>query len=162
MSKFKCGDKVRIKDHISGYSQPDYSQIFTYGVGGDWDYTINKYEDDFEIVEENKQRHIHYDMIVEWAKDPSRIVQFYDDEYYDCGWKDVVGQPPMWYTDKLYRFKPAEPERVSLAGVFPVTSFTDDELYTVVAQGDSLCTADDYRNVANAAIKCYILEQEKK
>jgi len=155
MSKFKHGDKVRIKDRVAGYSQPDYSQTFTYGVGGDWDYTINQYEDDFELVEENKQRHIHYDMIVEWAANPSRVVQFYDDEYYDCGWKAVTGQPPMWHTNKRYRFKPEELERV-----FPTTSLTDIELTQAYSPLDvGSCKA--YRAIANEAIKRYILEQEE-
>ena len=152
MSKFKHGDKVRIKDRVVGYSQPDYSQIFTYGVGGDWDYTINKYEDDFELVEENKQRHIHYDMIVKWAANPSRVVEQLAEEMDEPEWE--VDSYPTWNPWCKYRFKPEEPERV-----FPVTSLGVKELYALLTENEVI-SFSSLQAVANAAIKRYILEQE--
>ena len=51
-------------------------------------------------------KHKHHDMIVEWAKDPSRTVQWSvtgrDGEWLDCT------SNPNWYAKHMYRFKPEE------------------------------------------------------
>ena len=164
MNKFKCGYKVRLKADANFWGENHLElkkRVLTVSeqlLDGDSTATIlecvEAYPEDFELIESAPQKHIHYDMIVEWAANPSRVIQFYDDEYYDCGWKDVTGQPPMWHTDKRYRFKPEEPERV-----FPTTSLTDDELITAYCQEH--ISTEQYRNIANEAIKRYILEQEE-
>lgn len=160
---FKVGDKVRYTG-VDGWHEEGETLVVSFSEQPDGGHTwcvnddyrldiISVCWEDFELVETAPEKHIHYDMIVEWAANPSRVIQFYDDEYYDCGWKDVTGQPPMWHTDKRYRFKP---ERV-----FPTTSLTDDELLEVYTEGYST-SVDSYRDIANAAIKRYILEQENQ
>lgn len=51
-------------------------------------------------------KHKHHDMIVEWAKDTSRMVQWSltgrDDHWYDCT------SNPHWDAKHMYRFKPEE------------------------------------------------------
>ena len=58
-------------------------------------------------------KHIHHDMIVEWAKDISRVVQsshYSEDIWYN---EDV----PIWHPRKKYRFKPAEPKFITVNGI---------------------------------------------
>ena len=50
----------------------------------------------------NKQ-HVHHDMIVAWAKDPSRKLQFKVGKA--DNWVDMSVQPG-WNPDMFYRFKP--------------------------------------------------------
>ena len=57
-------------------------------------------------------KHVHHDMIVEWAKDTSRVVQ----RYYGGGvWLDE--KSPQWFPNDKYRFKPAEPKYIVVNGV---------------------------------------------
>ena len=46
-------------------------------------------------------KHVHYDMIVAWAADPSRVVQV----YYPISktWESTPS--PEWREDRQYRFK---------------------------------------------------------
>ena len=59
-------------------------------------------------------KHVHHDMIVEWAKDTSRAVQGY---YPDGGgvWLDEAF--PKWHPNNKYRFKPEEPKYIVVNGV---------------------------------------------
>jgi len=50
----------------------------------------------------NKQ-HVHHDMIVAWAKDPSRKLQLRLDKAHH--WVDLSTHP-AWIPSMLYRFKP--------------------------------------------------------
>ena len=154
MSKFKNGDKIRLKAGVTGWSgytgvvwEFPYEDVDGISVGK----LVMDWENDFELAEPSPEKHIHYDMIVQWAANPSRVVQ-YCDNYSDV-WDDCVDNP-KWTETLRYRFKPEEPERV-----FPTTSLTDNELTTLfdVTLGG---VADALRAIANAAIKCYILEQE--
>lgn len=104
MTKFKMGDKVRLKVGAEQWSDSLKGKVIVVSnnkINGSTSDTVVQcvinYPDDFELVQPapTPTPHVHHDMIVEWAKDPTRIVQFYDDEYYDCEWKDVVGQPPL-------------------------------------------------------------------
>lgn len=57
-------------------------------------------------------KHVHHDMIVEWAADTSRVVQ----RYYGGGvWLDE--KSPQWYPNDKYRFKPAEPKYIVVNGI---------------------------------------------
>lgn len=150
MGKFKVGDKVRIKDGVVGYLQESYDTIFIYGEDQQWDYTFHEHPDDFELVEENKQRHVHYDLIVKWAANPSEAVVEYFDNVEMC-WKYI--EKPAWVSSCQYRFKPEESERV-----FPTTSLTDDELHELYMNNSPHDNA--LESIANTAIKRYILEQE--
>lgn len=59
-------------------------------------------------MESNKEtqanRHPHADMIIEWANDTSKVVEFYAPCYPDEGW--TVTEDPSWYKEYEYRFKP--------------------------------------------------------
>jgi len=72
-------------------------------------------------------KHVHHDMIVEWAKDTSRVVQ-------KCMYGTWSDDPdPKWNPDYKYRFKPAEPRLIVVNGVNvpePVReSLTDEQTY---------------------------------
>lgn len=157
MSKFKTGDKVRIKETAGGYDEDSRNCWFIVGKSDyDWDYTIDKYQDDFELVEDIRdsgKEHVHYDLIMKWASDPSGVVVEYFDNVEMC-WKYT--EKPTWVSSCQYRFKPEEPERV-----FPTTSLTDDELTTLfdVTLGG---VADALKAIANESIKRYILELDNK
>ena len=56
-------------------------------------------------------KHVHYDMIIEWAKDTSRVVE----EETDTGWQVI--NHPVWKADCEYRFKPAEPKYIVVNGI---------------------------------------------
>lgn len=47
-------------------------------------------------------KHKHHDIIVAWAADTSRVVQYFDK--HDHEWVDI--QPSSWDPNRLYRFKP--------------------------------------------------------
>lgn len=159
MNKFKRGDKVRLKQDAVNWSLHLYTKVFTVSDDRINGYAsdsvlqcVETYEDDFELAEAFVLPHVHYDMIVEWAKNPSRIVECKSS--IDGQW--FVTTDPSWYPENQYRFKPDEPERV-----FPETSLTNDELQSVFdkSNGDFV---EAYRYIANAAIKQYILDQEKE
>lgn len=85
-------------------------------------------------------KHKHYDMIVEWAKNTSRTVQWSrtgrDDHWYDCT------IPPQWDDNHMYRFKPEE-VYVYLLKYNVVKNYTSTSksnsmnLYTICAYSDS-------------------------
>lgn len=159
MSKFKNGDKIRLKAGVQGWSSGysgvvwefPYEDVDGISVGN----LVRDWEDDFELSEPAPQKHIHYDMIVEWAANHSRVVQYWNTK--DCAWYDAPhDNKPAWNPETRYRFKPEEPERV-----FPTTSLTDDELTTLfdVTLGG---VADALKAIANESIKRYILELDNK
>lgn len=161
MSKFNYGDVVRLKPTAIGWGSTMTRKSFVVSdekmhPNEDLSYTIREsvdsFPDDFELVEAAPEKHVHYDMIVEWAKDPSRVVQWRDND--DCVWTNCTDDKqhpyPLWDETLQYRFKPEEPERV-----FPVTSLTKDELRKLFDISD-----DSLFAIANAAIKQYILDQE--
>ena len=45
-------------------------------------------------------KHVHHDMIVEWVKDTSRVVETLDYGHW------VATSVPRWHTGSKYRFKP--------------------------------------------------------
>lgn len=56
-------------------------------------------------------KHVHHDMIVEWAKDTSRVVEGEADRGH---WVTVSN--PVWWPHVTYRFKPAEPKYIVVNG----------------------------------------------
>ena len=161
MNKFKCGDKVRLKADANFWGENHLElkkRVLTVSeqlLEGDSTVTIlesvEAYPNDFELVEPAPEKHIHYDMIVEWAANPSRVVEI---NCFVDGWE--VEPNPTWREDEEYRFKPEEPERV-----FPTTSLGVKELYALLTENEVI-TFSSLQVVANAAIKQYILEQEAK
>lgn len=57
-------------------------------------------------------KHVHHDMIVAWAADPSRVVEI---RGVDWTWRETVA--PTWGTQNEYRFKPAEPKYIVVNGI---------------------------------------------
>ena len=57
-------------------------------------------------------KHVHHDMIVEWAKDTSRVVEGETDRGH---WVTVSN--PVWWPHFTYRFKPAEPKYIVVNGI---------------------------------------------
>ena len=66
-----------------------------------------------EVVQQDKTstQHIHHDMIVAWAKNPTKQIQCSEksDEYW-------VNVEPDWNTNLRYRFKPEEPKLLTIIG----------------------------------------------
>lgn len=48
-------------------------------------------------------KHIHHDVIIEWAK--GATIQYYDNK--DEKWVDTLRNKPVWSEDGKYRVKPA-------------------------------------------------------
>ena len=58
-------------------------------------------------------KHVHHDMIIEWAADPSRVVE--SRKFLHHEW--TVDPHPKWLPTWQYRFKPAEPKYIVVNGV---------------------------------------------
>lgn len=101
--------------------------------------------------EMTKQRHIHADFIIMQANDMSLRFDYYSDR--DECWKPVVGICPFYTTDK-YRLHEREFPKTSLDHV--TLSYLWNENRFKHGSATSLL------NVANAAIKQYILDTEKE
>jgi hypothetical protein len=157
MHKFKIGDKVKRISRFSNFGFTfEKGKVYTVSyVSINGDISIEEtsgawWADNFELHTNKEQRHPHHDMIVEWAKDTSKVVEYKD---MFGMWKRVLGNAPSWTSDVQYRFKPAE-------RVFPKSSLTDDELTAIVVELDDNRTIKEFRAIADAAVKKYILEQE--
>lgn len=160
MSKFKRGDKVRLKQDAVNWSDHLYKKVFVVSddsIDGRASDSVlqcvETYEDDFELVEPTPEQHVHHDLIVEWAKNPSRIVEC--KSFSDSQWNVV--NDPSWYPENQYRFKPDEPERV-----FPQTTLSKEYLDKIYDESHTGEHDIALLFVANAAIKQYILDQEKE
>ena len=58
-------------------------------------------------------KHVHHDMIIEWAKDTSRVVESRNFLHHE--W--IVVPHPKWHPTWQYRFKPAEPKFIIVNGI---------------------------------------------
>lgn len=103
--------------------------------------------------QDSEHRHPHANMIIEWVKDTSKVVEYYDNQI-EC-WVEC-NYYPLWHDQDKYRFQPPKPERV-----FPTTSLTEDELVMIYANAPTASIKESYKYIANAAIKQYILDIEK-
>jgi len=174
--KYKAGDVVRfLEDVIIG------DEMYTFNKNSVYEIKLvsNYYDDDqlLYIYQEDKEdcwavypekvelyfpeqlkydtpnnRHIHADMIKEWAEDTSKVVQYFE---YD-EWVDLEADQIVWDIEAQYRFKPSGQERV-----FPVTSLSAEALKKIFMEGKK--TVDQaYLDLANAIIKQHILDEEAK
>ena len=101
-----------------------------------------------------KKRHIHADLMIAYAEDQSIVIEtFQPDENGNGIW--FIAKHPSFSEASLYRLHERE---------FPKTSLSDKELEDIVnaAVIRSLDDSYIYRNVANAAIKQYIIDTEKE
>ena len=91
-------------------------------------------------------KHKHYEQIIAFAE--GLTIQYYDG-LDDC-WYDITSTP--WRANQIFRVKPAR--------VWPVTSFTEAEKWTIwhSSRTDDMDLFDD---IANAAIRRYIEDMEK-
>jgi len=63
----------------------------------------------------DEMKHVHHDMIVEWAKDTSRVVEIQLLGVESNRWWATIH--PDWREDRQYRFKPEEPKFIVVNGV---------------------------------------------
>ena len=97
-------------------------------------------------------KHKHHDMIVAWAANPSRVVEYYN--YSQDKWKSF--DSPSWDASLQYRFADEAPERE-----FPKTNLRGEYLAEIY-ENEYNNNYEDVLAVANAAIKQYILDTEEK
>jgi hypothetical protein len=131
----------------------DYPNLIRINCDDDGDvfsYSRNCFEDYVEENTESQEKHVHHDLIVEWAKNPKRVVEIWDE--LDCEWIRTTN--PMWMERNQYRFT----DTVVKERVFPVTSLLTSELWEIYNKAP---TNDCLKDVANAAIKQYILDMEE-
>ena len=68
-------------------------------------------------------KHVHHDMIVEWAKDTSRVVETLDYGHW------VATSVPRWHTGSKYRFKTEpKPDVVRYANIQSDFCFRDIQI----------------------------------
>ena len=100
----------------------------------------------------NNVKHKHHDMIVAWAANPSRVVEYYDVS--GDTWHSI--RTLIWDCSTRYRFKGEPPIRE-----FPKTSLRGEYLAEIY-ENEYNNNYEDVLAVANAAIKQYILDTEEK
>lgn len=99
-------------------------------------------------------KHVHHDMIVAWAANPSRVVEYLDT--YQNIWF-AIGTP-NWGCDIRYRFA----DEVVQKPKFPTTSLSSEQLTHEYEFANGTDFDIALFAVANAAIKQYILDCENK
>lgn len=123
------------------------------------EYIIDDAEDvNSNVVDGNESCYVetekrsHYDLRIAHAKGADI------ESSVDGGLTWGLNTEPLWREDTLYRIAiPKPPERV-----FPVTSFTDDELIAVYCSTDCGFSVDAYRAIANAAVRRHIEDTENE
>ena len=106
---FKVGDKVKFKEEVCVQFDHDHKTI----------YTVEQVEHDgliafvesgyahpgnLELVSHSTPtKHKHYDLIAEWAKDPTNVIIQYNGLH---GWSDTYNNSPAWGAGTEYRIKP--------------------------------------------------------
>lgn len=106
--KFKVGDKVKYKEGARGVFDHNPETIYTVEeIQSETRIALVEsnyvaYSDDLELVS-RPTKHKHYDLIVEWAKDPDNVIIQYK---HPCGWVNVACNSPSWCPETEYRIKP--------------------------------------------------------
>lgn len=106
--KFMVGDKVKYKEGAGVVFDHNPETIYTVEEVQsetrialvESDYVA--YSDNLELVS-RPTKHKHYDLIIEWAKDPVNVIIQYKGP---TGWTDTTRNSPSWYIDSEYRIKP--------------------------------------------------------
>lgn len=97
-----------------------------------------------------KKRHVHADLMIAYAEDPSIVIEtFQPDENGNGIW--FIAKHPSFSEASLYRLHERE---------FPKTSFSSEQLTNIFVSRVVPTTA--LIDVANAAIQQYILDTEKE
>ena len=111
-TKFMVGDKVKFKaEHKVEF---DHKQGVIYTVEFQSETRIALVESNYVAYPDNLElvsrpiKHKHYDLIIEWAKDPVNvIVQIKDPTGL---WRDTPRNLPTWRPETEYRIKPKTKE----------------------------------------------------
>lgn len=103
-------------------------------------------------MSEPKQRHVHADLMIDYAEDKNLKYEFFCDER--CKWV-LCTEQPLFHEDFQYRLHERE---------FPKTSLSDSVLEDIANEAVMKDIYDTYiyRQIANAAIRQYILDTEKE
>ena len=157
MSNFKRGDKVVCMEGFSSlhgniavqagceYTVDNCTGVISLKEFPDFTFTPKR----FKLVD---TKHPYHDMIVEWAANPSRVVEICQG---NTPW--IKTSHPTWSENLQYRFA----DTVIPKRVFPTTSLSGAQLcqfYWDTKEGHM----DTLVAVANAAIKQHILDSEIK
>lgn len=101
------------------------------------------------------QKHKHHDVIVAWAADQSKTVQYFE----DGEWVDIVPGFASWSPNTDYRIKPEPP-----AKVYPKTLMTNTQINEAIVtdktQLVSFGATEAGRRVANAAL-CHAIDAKQ-
>ena len=154
MNKFKVGDAVMC---ISDYGQISRGECYKVVLCDCdtvmievWGKLVKFPAGTFELAHYTLPEpvpHPHADKILEWAKNPKPKWQHRNKDGGD--WITCLGNP-SWNEDLEYRQLPDRE--------FPVTSLLTNELWLIYNKSP---TNDCIKDVANAAIRQYILDSEK-
>lgn len=106
--KFMVGDKVKYKEGVQVIYDHNHNTVYTVeDIQSEKRIALVEsayvaHPDSLELVSRST-KHKHYDLIVEWAKDPANVVIEYKSPY---GWLNIVNNSPSWRTDTEYRIRP--------------------------------------------------------
>lgn len=107
--KFKAGDKVKFKEEVGVHFDHDHKTIYTVeqvesdGLIALVESKYVAYPGDLELVS-RPTKHKHYDLIIEWAKDPVNVIVQYRGVKGD--WRSTADNSPSWCPETEYRIKP--------------------------------------------------------
>ena len=107
---FKVGDKVKFKEEVCVQFDHDHKTIYTVeqvehdGLIAFVESGYVAHPGNLELVSHSTPtKHKHYDLIIEWAKDPTNVIIQYKNPN---GWWDALDNSPSWRADTEYRIKP--------------------------------------------------------
>lgn len=106
--KFMVGDKVKFKEEVGVKFDHEHKTIYTVelvesdGLIALIESNYVAYPDNLELVS-RPTKHKHYDLIIEWAKDPVNVIIQFKAPW---GWTDIACNSPPWYPETEYRIKP--------------------------------------------------------
>lgn len=116
VQEFKVGDQFIVTKQ--SLRDQGYTEVYTVSkVSNAWVRFQNHagseasvYHSEIEKYIPKPEKHKHYDLIVEWAKDPTNVVVQYRDVKGD--WRNTADNSASWCPDTEYRIKP-KPKQVT-------------------------------------------------
>lgn len=111
--EFKAGDKFIVTKQ--SLRDQGYTEVYTVSVASNgWvrfqshsGHEALVYHSEIEKYIPEPKKHKHYDLIIEWAKDPTNVIIQYRHSH---GWSDVICNSPVWEPEIEYRIKPKTKE----------------------------------------------------
>lgn len=106
MRKFKTGDKiVRVCGEHSAAPLGFTATVTKHYKYVDDDYVLVDIIDGYwELAEDTSKRHVHYDLIIAWAKGAK--IQYYSEVFDE--WTNTAKNNPSWSPDMKYRVAPTQ------------------------------------------------------